>query len=90
VGAIGQLQFDVMLFRLEHEYGAPCRFESVGYRYPRWVTGTADAIEQAASARGRLRLFDTKGRPLLLFENEWALRWALENERKLTFHDVAP
>ncbi len=90
VGAIGQLQFDVMRFRLEHEYGAPCRFESVGYRHPRWVTGTVDAIEQAASARGRLRLFDTKGRPLLLFENEWALRWALENERKLTFHDVAP
>jgi peptide chain release factor 3 len=90
VGAIGQLQFDVMLFRLEHEYGAPCRFESVGYRYPRWVTGTAEAIEQAASARGRLRLYDTKGQPLLLFENEWALRWALENERKLTFHDVAP
>ena len=90
VGAIGQLQFDVMLFRLEHEYGAPCRFESVGYRYPRWVTGTPDAIDLAASARGRLRLFDTKGRPLLLFENEWALRWALENERKLTFHEVAP
>jgi peptide chain release factor 3 len=90
VGAIGQLQFDVMLFRLEHEYGAPCRFESVGYRYPRWVTGTAAAIEQAATARGRLRLYDTKGRPLLLFENEWALRWALENERKLAFHEVAP
>ena len=90
VGAIGQLQFDVMLFRLEHEYGAPCRFEPVGYRYPRWVTGTPEAIEQAASARGRLRLYDTKGQPLLLFENEWALRWAVENERKLTFHDVAP
>jgi len=90
VGAIGQLQFDVMLFRLEHEYGAPCRFEPVGYRYPRWVTGTDDAIEQAANARGRLRLYDTKGHPLLLFENEWALRWAQENERQLTFHDVAP
>jgi len=90
VGAIGQLQFDVMLFRLENEYGAPCRFEPVGYRYPRWVSGTPAAIEVAASARGRLRLYDTKGRPLLLFETEWALRWALENERNLTFHDVAP
>ncbi len=90
VGAIGQLQFDVMLFRLEHEYGAPCRFEPVGYRYPRWVTGTPEAIERAASAKGRLRLYDTKGQPLLLFENEWALRWAMENERTLAFHDVAP
>jgi peptide chain release factor 3 len=54
------------------------------------VTGTPEAIEQAATARGRLRLYDTKGHPLLLFENEWALRWAQENERKLEFHDVAP
>jgi hypothetical protein len=37
-----------------------------------------------------LRLFDTKGRPLLLFETEWALRWALENERALTFHEISP
>jgi peptide chain release factor 3 len=79
-----------MLFRLEHEYGAPCRFEPVGYRYPRWVTGAPEAVERAAAARGRLRLYDTKGQPLLLFENEWALRWALENERDLAFHAVAP
>jgi len=90
VGAIGQLQFDVMLFRLENEYGAPCRFEPVGYRYPRWVSGTTEAIGKAASARGRLRLYDAKGQPLLLFENEWALRWATENEKDLTFHVVAP
>src|SRR5690606_13696645 len=32
VGAVGQLQFDVMAFRLEHEYAAPCRFERMTYR----------------------------------------------------------
>ncbi len=90
VGAVGQLQFDVMLFRLTNEYGAPCRFEPIGYRFPRWVTGPAAAIERAGNARGRLRLYDTKGAPLLLFENEWSLRWALENEKELKFHDVAP
>ena len=90
VGAVGQLQFDVMLFRLTNEYGAPCRFQPISYRYPRWVTGPAAAIERAGTARGRLRLYDTKGAPLLLFENEWSLRWALENEKELTFHDVAP
>jgi peptide chain release factor 3 len=90
VGAVGQLQFDVMLFRLTNEYGAPCRFEPIGYRFPRWVTGPQAAIDRAGNARGRLRLYDTKGAPLLLFENEWSLRWALENEKELTFHDVAP
>jgi peptide chain release factor 3 len=31
VGAIGQLQFDVMTFRLETEYGAPAKLEPLGY-----------------------------------------------------------
>ncbi|HEY9516930.1 MAG TPA: peptide chain release factor 3, partial [Gemmatimonadaceae bacterium] len=39
VGAVGLLQFDVMLHRLEHEYGVPCRLENIPYRFPRWVTG---------------------------------------------------
>ena len=34
VGAVGLLQFDVMLHRLEHEYGAPCRLEKITARYP--------------------------------------------------------
>ncbi|HEU4563035.1 MAG TPA: peptide chain release factor 3, partial [Gemmatimonadaceae bacterium] len=55
VGAVGLLQFDVMAFRLEHEYGAPCRFERIPYRYPRWVTGSEAAIDRAASGSGRMR-----------------------------------
>ena len=90
VGAVGQLQFDVMLFRLQHEYGAPCRMEPIAMRYPRWITGPQEAIDRAAAGRGRLRLFDAKGNPVLLFENEWGLRTALEHERGLTSHDVAP
>ncbi len=90
VGAVGQLQFDVMLFRLTEEYNAPCRLQPIGYRFPRWVTGPAEAIERAGSAGGRLRLFDAKGKPVLLFESEWAMRWAADHERDLTFHQIAP
>jgi hypothetical protein len=35
-------------------------------------------------------LFDAKGHPLLLFEDAWGLRWALEHESGVTFHEVAP
>ncbi len=90
VGAVGQLQFDVMMFRLQNEYGAPCRLEPIAFRHPRWVTGPDEAIERAAGVRGRLRLFDAKGHPVLLFENEWTLRTALELERNLQFFEVAP
>jgi peptide chain release factor 3 len=90
VGAVGMLQFDVMQFRLEHEYGAPCRFERIPYRYPRWVTGPESEIDRAASGRGRMRLYDAKGKPLILFEDEWNVRWALQHETKIEWHSVAP
>ena len=90
VGAVGMLQFDVMQFRLEHEYGAPVKFERITYRYPRWVTGPEQAIDRVASGRGRMRLYDAKGNPLILFEDEWNLRWALNNETSVQWHDVMP
>jgi len=90
VGAVGMLQFDVMQYRLEHEYGAPIRFERIPYRHPRWVTGPEREIDRVASGRGRMRIYDSKGKPLILFDDEWNLRWALQNETSLTFHDVAP
>jgi peptide chain release factor 3 len=90
VGAVGELQFDVMLHRLEHEYGAVGRLERISARYPRWVTGPKDEIERIARDRGRMLLFDAKGNPLILFEDSWGLRWALEREKGVTFHEVAP
>ena len=90
VGAVGMLQFDVMLHRLEHEYGAVCRLERITARYPRWVTGPMADIERIARDRGRMLLFDAKGSPLILFEDSWGLRWALEREKDVQFHEVAP
>ena len=90
VGAVGLLQFDVMLHRLEHEYGASCRIEKISARYPRWVTGPKDEIERVARDRGRMLLYDAKGNPLILFEDSWGLRWVLERETAVTFHEVAP
>jgi peptide chain release factor 3 len=90
VGAVGQLQFDVMLHRLEHEYGAPCRLEKISARYPRWVVGATEQIERIAHDRGRMLLYDAKGHPLILFEDAWGLRWALDRETEVTFHEVAP
>jgi peptide chain release factor 3 len=90
VGAIGMLQFDVMQYRLDHEYGAPCRFEPLSYQHPRWVTGPKAAVELEARKSGHLRLYDTKGNPVLLFDSERSMRWAEERDSGLKFHEVAP
>ena len=90
VGAIGLLQFDVMVFRLENEYGVPCRLEPFAGRYPRWVIGPEEDIERVARSQGTTLLFDAKGNPLLLFQDSWALRWAQEKETTIKFLDNAP
>jgi peptide chain release factor 3 len=90
VGAVGLLQFDVMVFRLENEYGVPCRLEPFAGRYPRWVVGPQDDIERVARSQGTTLLFDAKGNPLLLFQDAWALRWAQEKETTIRFLENAP
>ena len=92
VGAVGLLQFDVMVHRLEHEYGAPCTLEKLPFRYPRWVTGPAAAIERLGEAQDLQLLYDAKQHPVILFRDEWRLRWALERVETtgLTFHEAAP
>lgn len=44
IGAVGSLQFDLVAFRLNHEYGADCLFEDAGVATVRWVSGEADAM----------------------------------------------
>ncbi len=39
LGAVGQLQFEVVAFRLQDEYGVQCVFEAVGVATARWIVG---------------------------------------------------
>jgi peptide chain release factor 3 len=92
VGAVGLLQFDVMVHRLENEYGAPCTLEPLPYRYPRWITGTADAIAKFGQAQDMTLLYDAQDHPVIVFKDEWRLRWAIERgtELGLAFATEAP
>ena len=90
VGAVGMLQFDVLLHRLQAEYGVPAKLDHLSYKVARWVEGPLADIERVAAGIGRTLVFDSKERPLILFESEWSLRTAVEKETSLTFHDIAP
>jgi peptide chain release factor 3 len=89
-GAVGVLQFDVLLHRLEHEYGARGILDRLDYRFARWVDGPLAEIRRVARGEGRLLVYDTKERPLILFSSRWALQHSEEREEALTFHAIAP
>ncbi len=90
VGAVGMLQFDVLLSRLEGEYNVPAKLEPLPFKHARWVRGPDEVIEQLAEGRARMRLFDAKGASILLFEDDWALRHTLNDAKGLEFLDAAP
>jgi len=90
IGAVGMLQFDVLLHRLEGEYGVEARLESLPYSAARWVTGPEEEIDRLASGYGKSLVYDRKGQPLLLFENDFTLRRTREEAAEVSFHDVAP
>ncbi len=90
VGAVGLLQFDVLLHRLLHEYGAEARLDRLGYQLARWVEGPEAEIRRVGRGEGRLLVFDAKERPLVLFSNRWSLQHVEEREEKLSFLAFAP
>jgi peptide chain release factor 3 len=90
VGAVGLLQFDVLLNRLENEYGVVATLHRLPYVAARWVQGDPSLIAEIARGYERSLVHDAKSQPLLLFQNEWALRQTLEKTTGVTFYDVAP
>jgi peptide chain release factor 3 len=80
----------VLLHRLEHEYGVTAKLEFLPYKYARWVQGPAPTIDLLASGTGRTLVYDSRERPLLLFESEWSLRTAQEKGEGVEFFDIAP
>jgi len=90
IGAVGRLQFDVIVHRLASEYGVTAAIEPLRWRFARWVTGPDKEITRIGNGLERMLVFDAKNRPLLLFDSEWSLRHTMEKERALDYHDIAP
>ncbi len=77
MAAVGVLQFDVVRFRLQAEYGVETRLESGGFNTVRWLETPADAESLAAAAlpSGTKLMLDSLNRPALCFESQWGMRY---------------
>ena len=78
VGVVGILQFDVLKFRLESEYGVEIKMETLPYEYVRWVTKTPKNLADLSVTTDTKRVKDLKDNPLLLFAHEWSIRTVCE------------
>ncbi|HIT63686.1 MAG TPA: peptide chain release factor 3 [Candidatus Ventrimonas merdavium] len=74
VGVVGELQFEVLTYRLENEYNVEVKLEKLPYEYIRWIENK-DAIDVAKiqGTSDMKRIKDLKDNPLLLFVNSWSI-----------------
>jgi peptide chain release factor 3 len=83
VGVVGTLQFDVLKFRLESEYGVEIRLEPLPYEYIRWVENKDIDVSKLSVSSDTKKVKDLKGNPLLLFGHNWSIQTALDRNKGL-------
>ena len=89
LAAVGQLQFEVVKYRLESEYNVKTVFTTLPYGLARRVIGETSALAGATLPSNAKLVEDWDGKPLALFESEWSLRLGQEWNAGLVFEPFA-
>ena len=89
VGVVGQLQFEVLEHRLRTEYSAEITRYALNYRFVRWIESSPRPPEELKLSSTTSLAKDAHERDVILFENEWSIRWALENNEGLRLSETA-
>jgi len=90
LAAVGQLQLEVVQYRLENEYGVKTRLEPMEFSVARWVSGGWPALERVGRIFNCKTVRDPWDRPVLLFRNDWNLNQLREDHPDLDLASVAP
>lgn len=89
IGTVGQLQFEVIQYRLENEYGAKCRWEPVSLYKACWVEcepGYEDELEHFKKRKYQYMANDRDGRDVFLADSSYVLTMAQQDFKHLKFH----
>ncbi|MBE7381612.1 MAG: peptide chain release factor 3 [Leptolyngbya sp. SIO1E4] len=90
LAAVGQLQFEVVQFRMQNEYNVETRLDPLPYSVARWVEGDWEALEKAGRLFNTVTVRDSWGRPVLLFRNEWNVQQIEGDHPELKLRKTAP
>ena len=87
IGTVGALQFEVIEYRLEHEYNAKCRYEPIQLYKACWFTSNNKAqLEDFKKRKYQYLAVDKRGYDVYLAESGYALEMAQQNFPDIQFH----
>ena len=86
---VGQLQFEVFEYRMKHEYGVEFSCTDCRYQFARWIAWMTK-IDPTKFRINSTLVKDKNDNYVALFENEYAMRTAMEKMPEVEFLDTAP
>lgn len=87
IGTVGALQFEVIEYRLLHEYGASCRWESLNLYKACWIEALDNnELIDFKKHKAQYMAKDKQGQDVFLADSQYMLHMAQENYKKLIFH----
>lgn len=87
IGCVGELQFEVIQYRLLHEYGASVQFNSLPYYKACWLTSkNPGKLEEFARFKQANIGADKDGHMIYLAQSEWFLNTEKNNNPDIEFH----
>ena len=87
IGTVGALQYEVIQYRLEHEYGAKCSYEPFPAHKACWIESFDEAqLEEFSKLKQRYLAKDKFGRLVFLSDSAFSLQMAKDKFDKITFH----
>jgi peptide chain release factor 3 len=90
IGTVGSLQFEVIQYRLLHEYAASCMFEGVTIHKALWVySDDAAALADFKERRKRDIAYDKYGQLVFLAETAWSISMIGENHPKVRLSQIS-
>ena len=90
IGTVGQLQFEVIQYRLEHEYNAKCRWEPVHLHKACWVeSDDPKELENFKKRKYQYMAKDVEGRDVFLADSGYVLSMAKQDFEHIRFHETS-
>jgi peptide chain release factor 3 len=84
LGAVGPLQFEVVQYRMQTEYGAESRLEHAPWKILRWAfTEDGGRVDDALLPTGARLAFDAANQPVILFQEQWSCDFFAQRHPKI-------
>ncbi len=85
IGCVGELQFEVIKYRLQQEYGASCSFQTLPYFKACWISGEKEKLDAFIKYKPELIAIDKDDRLVYLAQSEWYLQTEISNNPDIHF-----